>query len=126
MKSYPTVDAFIAAAQSEAQPKLRELRTLIQKTLPQAEEKIWYGVPFYHQHGEVVGLSVSRHHVSVGFGAKVFPEELRKKVESRGYQTGKCTLQIRFDQKIPGVVLRKIIREKVRLNRSRPRPPPKT
>ena len=119
MKSYPTVDAFIAAARAEAQPKLRELRTLIQKTLPQAEEKIWYGVPFYHQHGEVVGLSVSRHHVNVGFGAEVFPQELRKRLGSRGYQTGKCTLQIRLDQKIPSLVLQKIIRAKVRLNQTK-------
>ncbi len=111
------VDAFIAASPAEAQPKLRELRNLIRRTLPKSEEKIWYGVPFYHECGEVVGLSVSRQHVSVGFGAELFSVTRRKALEKLGYRTGKCTLQIRFDQKIPAAVLRTMLREKLRSNR---------
>ena len=113
------MDAYITAAPSAARDKLRELRQCIRSILPSAEEKIWYGVPFYHQDGEVVGFSVARHHISLGVGAKVLPSHCRRKLATMGYQTGSCTVQIRFDQKLPVAVLRKMLREKVRLNRSK-------
>ena len=112
------MDDFISQAPPEAQPKLRELRRQILRILPQAQEKIWYGVPFYHESGEVVGFSVAKHHVSLGVGAGVLPTERRKKLEAMGYRTGSCTVQIRFEQKIPADLLRKMLMEKVRLNRS--------
>ena len=46
MKKFSSVDDFISQAPREAQPKLRELRGQILRILPQAHEKIWYGVPF--------------------------------------------------------------------------------
>ena len=119
MKKFPTVDAYIAAAAPAAREKLRELRQCIRSILPSAEEKIWYGVPFYHQDGEVVGLSVARHHISLGVGAKVLSSDRRRKLATMGYQTGSCTVQIRFDQKLPVAVLRKMLREKVKLNQSK-------
>jgi len=119
MKKFPNVEAYIAAAAPAAQKKLRELRHWIRSILPSAEEKIWYGVPFYHQDGEVVGLSVARHHISLGVGAKVLPDARRRKLAAMGYKTGSCTVQIRFDQKLPFALLRKMLREKVKLNRSK-------
>jgi len=117
VKNFPTVEAYITAAAPAARDKLRELRQSIRSILPSAEEKIWYGVPFYHQAGEVVGFSVARHHVSLGLGAEVLTADRRRKLASMGYQTGSCTVQIRFDQKLPVALLRKMLREKVRLNR---------
>lgn len=119
MKKFLSVDDFISQAPREAQPKLRELRCQILRILPQAHEKIWYGVPFYHECGEVVGFSVAKHHVSLGLGAGVLPAERRRKLEEMGYRTGKGTVQIRFDQKIPTALLRKMLTEKVRFNRSK-------
>ena len=119
MKIFPTVEAYIAAAAPAARDKLRELRQCIRSILPSAEEKIWYGVPFYHQDGEVVGFSVARHHVSLDVGAKALPADRRQKLAAMGYQIGSCTIQIRFDQNLPVAVLRKMLREKVRLNRAK-------
>jgi len=120
MKKFPNVEAYIAAAAPAAQKKLRELRHWIRSILPSAEEKIWYGVPFYHQDGEVVGLSVARHHVSLGVGTKVLPIGRRQKLAAMGYRTGSCTVQIRFNQNLPVALLRKMLREKVNLNRLKP------
>lgn len=118
MKQVATVDEFISKAPPKAQPKLRELRKKIRSILPQAQEKIWYGVPFYHQDGEVVGFSLAKHHVSLGVGAKVLPVDRRRKLETMGYRTGSCTVQIRFDQRLPVTLLQEMLKEKVRLNRS--------
>jgi len=116
VKIFSNVEAYIAAATPAAQDKLRELRRCIRSILPSADEKIWYGVPFYHQGGEVIGFSVARHHVSLGVGAKVLPTDRRQKLEAMGYHTGSCTVQIRFDQKLPVALLRRMLREKVKLN----------
>jgi uncharacterized protein YdhG (YjbR/CyaY superfamily) len=117
MKKFPTVEAYIAAATPAARDKLRELRRCIRSILPSAEEKIWYGVPFYHQDGEVAGISAARQHISLGVGAKVLPKDRRQKLAAMGYHTGSCTIQIRFDQKLPLAFLRKMLREKAKWNR---------
>lgn len=116
MKKYPDVDTYIAEAAPEARPKLEELRELIKTTLPQAEEKIWYGVPFYHYLGEVAGFAAYKNHVSFGYGAEVLEEADREMLESKGYKLGKCTMQIQYDQKLPGTALKKILKAKVKLN----------
>ena len=119
MRKASNVDAYITQAPVEAQPKLRELRDSIRLILPQAEEKIWYGVPFYHERGEVVGFSLAKHHVSVGMGAKVLTGVRRQKLEKSGYRTGKGTVQVRFDQAIPVTLFREMLEEKLKLNRLR-------
>ena len=119
MRRFATVDEFISHAPQEVQPLLQELRQRIREILPKAQEKIWYGVPFYHECGEVAGFSLAKHHISLGLGAKVLLADRRKKLEEMGYQTGSCTIQIRFDQKIPIGLLRKMLKEKVNLNRSK-------
>jgi len=119
MRKASNVEEYILHAPTEAQAKLRELRDCIRSILPQAEEKIWYGVPFYHERGEVVGFSLARHHVSVGVGAGVLTGVRRQKLEKSGYRTGKGTVQVRFDQAIPVALFRKMLEEKLKLNRLR-------
>ncbi|MCA9896979.1 MAG: DUF1801 domain-containing protein [Ardenticatenaceae bacterium] len=71
MNKFKDVDTYIANQAEEARPKLKELRKLIKATIPQAAEKIWYGVPFFDYHGELVGLAAYKKHVSLGIGADV-------------------------------------------------------
>ena len=113
------VDSYIARSDPEARPKLEELRTLIRSTLPKAEERIWYGVPFYKYHGELAGFAAYRNHVSFGFGAGVLHHDDREMLERKGYITGKGTLQIRFDQRMPTPAIRKILGAKARMNEAK-------
>ncbi|MEY5063368.1 MAG: hypothetical protein RLZZ112_1332 [Verrucomicrobiota bacterium] len=119
MKRFLTVDDFISQAPPPAQSRLRELRRLIRGILPQSQEKIWYGVPFYHECGEVAGFSWAKQHISLGVGAKVLSGERRRKLAEMGYRTGSCTVQIRFDQKPPATLIRKMLMEKVKANRAK-------
>lgn len=113
---YKSVDAYIADSVQEAQPILIKLRSIIKKSIPEVEEKVWYNVPFYFYHGELAGLSVSAKHVTFGFGANVLPDELRKKLESEGYKLGKGTMQIKFTQKVPIAAITAILQMKAKLN----------
>ena len=79
----------------------------LQLTIPKAEEGISYGVPFYKYHSILAGFAAYKIHVSFGFGAAVFQSKDRKMLEKKGYMTGKGTIQIKFDQKVPTTALPK-------------------
>ena len=119
MKKYDDVDSYIADADEAARPMLEELRKLITSTIPEAEETIWYGVPFFRYHGELAGIDAFKHHVSFGMGAEVFDSTFRETLHEQGYKTGKATVQIKFDQEIPTAVIQDLLRAKARLNETK-------
>ena len=94
------VDSYIASSGREARPKLKEIRKIIKSTIPKVEEGISWGVPFYKYHGVLLGFAAYKNHVSFGF-CVVLQSEDRKMLEKKGYITGKKTIQIKFDQKVP-------------------------
>lgn len=110
------VDAYIAAADPNARPILEQLRELIRSTVPDVEEGISYGVPFYKHHGEFGGFAAYTSHVSFGFGSDVLEAEDRAALEAAGYKLGKGTMQIRFDQDVPAPAIRQILEAKARMN----------
>ena len=83
MKNYSAkdVDAYIASSAREARPKLKEIREIIKSTIPNAEEGISWGVPFYTYHGVLVGFAAFKNHVSFGFCEIVIQTKDREMVE---------------------------------------------
>ncbi|EUJ33730.1 hypothetical protein MFLO_00760 [Listeria floridensis FSL S10-1187] len=116
MGKIETVDAYIQNAAEEARPILSEIRTLFTSTLPDAEEKISYNVPFYKYYGELGGYAAYKKHVSFGLGVDGFSDEMRERLESKGYKLGKGTMQIRFDQEVPRDEIIEMLRLKARVN----------
>ena len=119
MSKPENVDTYIANSSKESQQKLEEIRKLIKTTIPEVEEKIWYGVPFYNYHGEFVGFAAYKNHVSFGFGNDVLQNEDREILEKQGYKTGKGTIQIKYDQEIPITIIKKILKTKARMNKAK-------
>ena len=116
--SLETVDQYIAAAASEAQSVLNELRAIIRSAVPDAEEAIKYGVPFYTYFGEFVGFAVYARHVSFGYGRDVLTDELFEALQQGGYSPGKGTMRIRFDQRLPATEIQEILQRKADSNRT--------
>jgi uncharacterized protein YdhG (YjbR/CyaY superfamily) len=110
------VDSYIAASDKAAQPIVSELRQIIKATVPEAEEGISWGVPIYKYHGVLAGFAVYKKHVSFGFGAGVLAAKEREMLEKAGYQLGKGTMQIKFTQKVPAAVVKKILKTKAKMN----------
>lgn len=117
MRNYSAknVDAYIAESAPEARPTMEALRKIIKAAVPQAEEGISWGVPFYKYHGLLGGFAVFKSHVSFGL-AFTFDKKDRAVLEKMGYPTGSKTVQIGFDQKIPATVIRQILKAKAKLN----------
>ena len=107
-----TVDAYIKAAPEAARPMLKELRALVQKAAPKAEEYISYGMPYYRHHGALLGFAAFKQHVGFFPGAIVtdFADELK------GYKTSRGTVQLPYGKNIPVSLIRRIIKAGVKRN----------
>ena len=117
MKMYKAknVDSYITNSDRAARPTLEELRKIIKSTIPKVEEGISWGVPFYRYHGVLVGFATFKNHVSFGFCVRLQSKE-REMLEKKGYITGKKTIQIKFDQKIPITAIKQILKAKAKMN----------
>jgi uncharacterized protein YdhG (YjbR/CyaY superfamily) len=120
MNKSKAVDKYIAEAPSGAQRVLVELRALIREVIPEAEEGLWYSIPYYKYYGEFVGFGAFTKHISFGYGKDVISESDKTKLESQGYKVGKGTLQIKFDQKLPHAAIKKILKTKAKQNEKSP------
>jgi len=108
------VDAYVAAAPAEARRTLEAVREVFRSALPDAEERIAWGVPIYRVERDVGGFAAYSKHVSVGLARSPLPDDTRTKLEERGYRTGKRTVQVRFDQKVPVTAIRQLLRAAAR------------
>ena len=112
------VDSYIVNSGREARPILKEIREIIKSTIPKVEEGISWGVPFYKYHGALAGFAAYKNHVSFGLAA-VLQSKDRKMLEKKGYITGKKTIQIKFDQKVPITAIKQILKAKAKMNEAK-------
>ncbi|MRR28742.1 hypothetical protein EG834_00030 [bacterium] len=113
-KNLPTsIDQYIAEAPVEVQEKLKTLRAVIKAEIPEAEERIAYGMPTFSQEGNLVHFAAFKSHI--GFfpapsGIEHFKDELAR------YKTSKGTVQIPLDAELPLDLIREIARFRLKEN----------
>lgn len=119
MRNYAaaSVDEYIASAPPHARPTLERLRKAILAAVPEAQEGISWGVPFYRHNGLLAGFAAYDRHASFGL-AFVLPERIRQRLEKLGYRTGKKTVQIRYDQEVPTSIVETLVKSKAKENES--------
>jgi uncharacterized protein YdhG (YjbR/CyaY superfamily) len=106
-----TVDDYIAGFPAEERAILEQIRTIIQETVPDAEEVISYQMPTYRLHGNLVHFAAFKNHI--GFyptptGVEAFMDELAP------YQHAKGSIRFPLDQLIPYALIRKIVAFRVK------------
>lgn len=106
-----TVDEYILNANPKASPLMTELRSFILKTIPDCTEKIAWNVPNYFLGKMVCGFAAYKHHISFGANTEALNEDVSKQLQRLRYKTGKKTIQIKFDQKIPESFIIQMIKE---------------
>ncbi len=100
-----TVDEYIDAAPKEAQEKLRELRAILKKAVPDAVEKLKWGAPVFEDDRILFAYKAFKSHLNfipTGPALEPFREELSE------YKTGKDSFQLPFDKPLPVELIRKI------------------
>ena len=112
------VDEYIARFPIETQGILQRIRTTIKKIVPDAEEKISYGIPTINLNGTYL-IYFAAYKKHIGF----YPvpsniTQLGKEFEA--YKTsGKGTIQFPLNKPIPMNLVTKLVRYKVKENRER-------
>ena len=103
---HSTVEDYIQSQKATLQKRLQQLRTLILSTVPQAEEKMSYGMPSYHCHGPLIYFGAFKNHIGIYPTAEPivkFAEQLK------GYKTSKGAIQLPHDKDLPLELLRDIL-----------------
>jgi uncharacterized protein YdhG (YjbR/CyaY superfamily) len=107
------VAGYIAAAPKEVRGKLKELRAVIRKAAPAAEEKISYGIPYYGHHGRLVYFSAWKNHIGIYIPTPVVQEHAR---ELRAYETTSATIRFPLDKKLPIALIKKLVKARMKKN----------
>jgi len=87
-------------------------------TIPNVEEKINWGFPFYKYHGTYAHFAAYKHHVAFGFGSDLLNKD-REILEKNGYATGQKRIQIKFNQKVPTTAIKQILKAQAKMNEAK-------
>ncbi len=116
MKKAKDVDEYIARAPKEAQPKLRQVRETIRCAAPKAEERMGYGMPYYHYLGRLAYFGLAKSHIGLYLPTPVVEDH---EMELKGYDTTRATVRLPLDAKIPVGLIRKLVRAEVKMNEAK-------
>lgn len=113
MKNVKGVDEYIANAPKELQEKLKELRAAIRSAVPDAAEKISYGMPYFGYKGRLVYFALAKKHLGLYIPPPVIEEHQK---ELKDYVTAKSTVQFPLDKKLPIRLIKKLVKARVKQN----------
>ena len=106
-KKFKSIDEYIAHFPENIQDILEELREVISKSAPEAEETINYGMPTFKLNGKnLVHFAAYKNHI--GFypapsGIAAFRKEISE------YKSSKGAVQFPIDKPIPYPLVKKIV-----------------
>ncbi|HSD70384.1 MAG TPA: DUF1801 domain-containing protein, partial [Woeseiaceae bacterium] len=93
-----SVDTYIATFPVAVRERLELVRQTIRKVVPEAQEKISYGIPTFTLDGNLIHYAAFRNHIGIYPGSaaiKAFRKDLA------AYKTSKGTIQLPADAPIP-------------------------
>ncbi len=94
----PTIEAYIDSQPEAVRPVLHALHQAIQTAIPQAEQRMSWGMPTYWQQGNIIHFVAHAKHVGIHIGSDVlahFQDRLAL------FKTGKGSIQFPFDKPVP-------------------------
>lgn len=100
------IDAYIEKFPEPLQRKLIELREYIKSIVPEAKEKISYGMPAVYVDKILVYYAGFKHHIGfypTASGIAAFENELGK------YKHSKGAIQFKIDEELPKTLIHKIV-----------------
>lgn len=107
------VDQYIAGFQEQTRIMLQQIREIIRKAAPEAEEVISYQMPAYRMKRILVYFAAFKKHIGfypTSSGIEAF------KSEFAGYKWSKGAVQFPLDQPLPAELITKIVKFRVEEN----------
>jgi uncharacterized protein YdhG (YjbR/CyaY superfamily) len=106
-----SVDEYIAAAPTDAQDKLHELRAILKDVAPEATEALKWGSPVLEQKRILFAYSAFRTHLNF-MPTRTSIEPFRDALAD--YSVGRDTIQLPYDKPLPEELIRKIAAHRLR------------
>lgn len=108
-----TTDDYISAQPEHVRAGLKQIRHIVKKVVPDAEETISYQMPAFRFHGILLYYAAFKNHFSI------FPKTnvilaFRDKLE--GYVVTKGTIHFPFDKPLPVKLITEIVKFRVKEN----------
>lgn len=100
-----TVDEYIEAQDEKVRPVLNEIRAVLKKALPEAEERMSWSMPTFWKGRNIIHFAASKKHVGIypgGEATEVFAEELA------GMDVSKGTIRLPYNKEIPEELISRI------------------
>ena len=114
MNKPKNTDEYISDLPAETQKIMKQLRALIKKIIPKADEVISYGIPAFKMNGKVViFFAAFKNHIGL-YPAPRSNEAFKKELSS--YKGGKGTVQFPLDKPLPAGLIKKIVEFKAAEN----------
>jgi uncharacterized protein YdhG (YjbR/CyaY superfamily) len=112
-----TVDNYISSFPENVQSIMKQIRTIIKKNAPEAEESIAYQMPAYKTNGRpLVYFAAFKNHIGF-YATPTGHSEFEKDLS--GYKQGKGSVQFPFDKPMPLDLIARIVRFRVEENSAR-------
>jgi len=99
------IDEYIAVQDEKIQPRLREIRAVLQSALPEAEERISWSMPTYWKGRNIIHFAASKKHLGLYPGDEAvtaFSNELTD------FDVSKGTIRLPYDRPLPEELVKKI------------------
>ena len=107
------IDEYIERFEPKIQKTLNEIRNFIKNEVPEATEKISYGMPTFYLNGNLIHFAAFKDHYSIfpsPSGINTFEKKLAP------YRTGKGTLKFSIDKPIPWDIIQQVIQFRAKEN----------
>lgn len=106
------IDEYILDFPESIQEKLQQLRAIIKKNAPGAEETISYAIPTFKLNGKtLIHFAAFKNHIglyALPTGHKAFEKEFS------AYKTGKGSVQFPFDKALPLDLIAKVVKFRIK------------
>lgn len=111
MKKASSVDEYISNAPAEMRSGLKQLRALIKKVAPKAQERISYGMPFYDYQGRLVYFAAQKGYIGLYIPPPIIANHAK---ELKSYITTKSAIHL--PTKLPIALIKKLIKARMKHN----------
>ncbi|MFL5752722.1 MAG: iron chaperone [Bacteroidia bacterium] len=110
---FSTIDEYIALQPQEWQAKLEQLRNIIRKAAPGAEEVISYNMPGFRLNGILIWFALCKQH----FGLYPYPGAITVfKSRLSAYELTKGTIKLPLNKPLPVKLISDIVKHNVKEN----------
>jgi uncharacterized protein YdhG (YjbR/CyaY superfamily) len=116
-QAFQNVDEYIAQFPESTQDLLKQIRTWIKETAPEAEEYIGYGMPAYKWRGALVYFAGYKQHIGfypTGSGIAAFEHKLTN------FKTSKGAIQFKLTEPLPEALIKEIVKYRIEQNGEKP------